>query len=85
MPETKIVSTGYGVGGHDTTKPNNNIIEQVTKVVSDAELDVEKVGFDADQVIKTAISAFKSWATLTPAQKDRILKGLLADFIVRRR
>ena len=38
MPETRIVSTTYGVGGYDPTKPNNNIIEQITAVISDAQL-----------------------------------------------
>ena len=38
MPETRVVSTVYGLGGYDPTKPNNNIIEQITAVISDAQL-----------------------------------------------
>ena len=38
MPETRIVETVYGVGGYDPTKPNNNIIGQVTAEISDEQL-----------------------------------------------
>ena len=38
MPETRVIQTIYGLGGYDSSKPNNNIVEQVTKVISDAEL-----------------------------------------------
>ena len=35
MSEIRIVETVYGVGGYDPTKPNNNIIGQVTAEISD--------------------------------------------------
>ena len=38
MPETRIIETVYGVGGYDSTKPNNNIIEQKTAEISDEQL-----------------------------------------------
>ena len=38
MPETRVVSTVYGLGGYDPTKPNNNIVEEVTAEISDGEL-----------------------------------------------
>ncbi len=41
MAETRVIETTYGIGGLDPTKPNNNIVEEVTAIISDAELAVE--------------------------------------------
>ena len=38
MPETRIVETVYGLGGLDPTKPDNNVIDTKTRIVSDEEL-----------------------------------------------
>ena len=54
MPETRIISTTYGLRGYDPTKPNNNIIEQVITEISDEQLAdeaEEKALAKADQLI----------------------------------
>ena len=38
MTETRTVSTVYGLGGYDPTKPNDNIIEEITAEISDEQL-----------------------------------------------
>lgn len=38
MPETRVVEAVYGPGGYDPGLPNNNIIEEVTRVISDEQL-----------------------------------------------
>ena len=38
MSEERIVSTTYGLGGYDPSKPNNNITEQITEIISDEQL-----------------------------------------------
>jgi len=44
MPETRIIQTIYGAGGYDPTKPNNNIIEEVTAEISNEQLADEAEG-----------------------------------------
>ena len=44
MPEKRVVRTVYGVGGYDLTKPNNNIIEEITAEISDEQLADEAEG-----------------------------------------
>ena len=77
MPETRVVSTTYD--------RNGNVIEQVTRVVSDAELAVEALEQEVKQDNDQALRAYQSWGSLTVAQKDRALKMLLGDFISRNR
>ena len=38
MSETRIAEIVYGLGGFDPTKPNNNVIDTKTRIVSDEEL-----------------------------------------------
>ena len=79
MPETRIISTTYGLGGYDPTKPNNNIIEEVTRIVSDAELAdeaEEKALAKADVLIDAAFTG-KQAAFLKRLCKRLILKGSL--------
>ncbi len=38
MPELRVVKTKYGIGGYDPTKPNNNVIEEITAKISDKQL-----------------------------------------------
>ena len=85
MPENRKVATAYGVGGYDPTKPNNNIIEEVTKVISDEELAIEAVEQETAAANDQALVAYKNYNKLSPAAKDIILKGLLGDFISRNR
>ena len=77
MPETRIVSTTYGIGGYDPTLPNNNIIEQVTAEISDEQLYQEQLAEEFNNVHTQAILALKNWGSLTLAQKDTILKNLV--------
>jgi len=85
MPEIRIVSTTYGLGGYDPTKPNNNLVAQETREVSDAELAVEAAEAETAQANDQALVAYQGWGSLTLAQKDRVLKALLGDFIARHR
>lgn len=71
MPETRIVSTTYGVGGFDPTKPNNNIVEERTKVISDAELAEEaeiRTLAKADQLYDAVIAEINAATNLTQAK-----------------
>ena len=75
MPETRIIQTIYGVGGYDPTKPNNNIIEQVTAEIFDEQLAdeaEEKALAKADQLID---------AITNLAQAKIFLKRLCARLI----
>ena len=38
MPEKRVVRIVYGLGGYDPTKPNNNIIEEITTEISNEQL-----------------------------------------------
>ena len=77
MPETRIVSTTYGIGGYDPTLTNNNIIEHVTAEISDEQLYQEQLAEEFNNVHTQAILALKNWGSLTLAQKDTILKNLV--------
>lgn len=77
MPETRVVETVYGLGGYEPTKPNNNIVEQKTAEVSDEQLYQEYLPKEFNEVHEKAILALKNWASLTAAQKDTLLKGLV--------
>ena len=72
MPETRIVEVVYGVGGYDPTKPNNNIVEEVTKVFSDAELADEAEAKEIILVIEKLPNA-----GINKAWKRLIEKGIL--------
>ncbi|KKM03638.1 hypothetical protein LCGC14_1772470, partial [marine sediment metagenome] len=45
MSETRVVKIKYGIGGYDTTKPNNNVVEEITEEISD-----EQLADEAEQV-----------------------------------
>ena len=77
MPETRVVEVVYGLGGYDPTKPNNNIIEEITKEIPDEELYQEQLAAEFNDVHDKAILAYKNWGSLTLAQKDTILKNLV--------
>jgi len=85
MAELRVVAITYGLGGYDPTKPNNNIVGQETRLVADAELSVEAAEAETAQANDQALVAYQGWANLTLAQKDRVLKTLLGDFISRHR
>ena len=83
MPEKRVIETIYGVGGYDPTKPNNNIIEQVTAVISDAQLAIEAAEAETKAANDQAMVAYKNFASLSLAQRNTVLKALLGDFISR--
>ena len=51
--------------------------------VSDAELRLEEIDKEVNEANDNALVAYNSYANLTAAQKDKILKGLLGDYIRR--
>ena len=52
MPEARVISRTYGLGGFDPTKPNNNLIEQVTAEISDERLADEAEAREVQLVIE---------------------------------
>lgn len=76
MPEV-VVETVYDSEG--------NIIEQITKDVPQEELEINQVEVEVDEANDQALAAYQSWDNLTMAQKDRVLKALLGDYISRNR
>ena len=80
MPET-IVSTTYGLGGYDPSKPNNNIIEQITAEISDEQLLFEALSQNGNDYHIKGIQAYNNWASLTVAQKDVVLKEMLGSML----
>lgn len=85
MPETRVVETVYGVGGYDPSKPNNNIIEEVTAEISDEQLAVEAVEQETNQANDQALASHQNYDSLTKSEKDDVLKMLLGDYIIRNR
>lgn len=80
MPETRVVSVTYGEGGFDPTKPKNNIIEQVTAVISDDELAQEaesKALTKADALIGAITNLTDAKIFLKRLVARLIRKGLL--------
>ena len=80
MPETRVIQTVYGVGGYDPTKPNNNIIEQVTAEISDEQLAEEaeqKALAKADELIDAITNLAGAKIFLKRLCARLIKKGLL--------
>ena len=61
------------------------VVARVPYEVSDGELAVEAVEAETAQANDQALTVYQGWAGLTLAQKDRVLKILLRDFISRHR
>ena len=76
MPETRVVETVYGKGGLDSTKPSNNIIQEVTAIISDAEL-AEEAETRALAKVNTIIDTIGSMADAKAFLK-RLCKRLIA-------
>ncbi len=80
MPEERIVSIVYGFGGYDPAKPNNNVVEQITRVIPDDELASEieeKALAKADQLIDNISNLADAKAFLKRLCARLIKKGLL--------
>lgn len=80
MPETRVIKKVYGIGGYDTTKPNNNIIEQITTEITDEELaeEVETLALEkANKLIDQIDSLAKAKVFLKRLCARLIRKGLL--------
>ena len=60
-------------------------VSRIPYEVSDEELAVEVVEAETKEANDSALIAYQNYGNLTIAQKDRILKGLLGDFISRHR
>lgn len=76
MPETRYIEEYDNQG---------NIINRIPYEVSDAELAIEAVEAETSEANDNALIAYQNFGNLTLAQKNRILKGLLGDFISRNR
>jgi len=80
MRETRITSTTYGLGGSNPTKPNNNIVEQVTTIISDAQLAEEaeeRALAKASQLIDAITNLAEAKLFLKRLCQRLINKGLL--------
>ena len=68
MPETRYV---------DVYDSQGNLIAQEPYEVSDEQLHDEQLTAQSNDRLHQALLALEHWATLTPAQKDLILKNLV--------
>ena len=60
-------------------------VNQVPYEVPDGELVIEAIEAETAEANDNALIAYQNFDDLTLAQKNRILKGLLGDFISRHR
>lgn len=70
---TKVYKDGVFVGEEDCRE------------VSDEELQIEQVEAECKEANDQALNAYLNYDSLTKAQKEKVLKGLLGDFISRNR
>ena len=80
MPETRVISTVYGLGGYDPYKPNSNIVEEVTAEISDEQLVEEsevKILAKIDDLIDQIGNLNQAKAFLKRLCARLIKKGLL--------
>ena len=77
MPETRVVETTYGIGGYDPTLPNNNIVEEITAEISDAQLYQEELAAKMNERHEKHLTALKHWELVTDAEKDVIQQELV--------
>jgi hypothetical protein len=85
MPETRYIdSYSWPAGTPAADKiPANATITQTPYEVSDAELALEAITAETTIENDKAKVAWDNWAGLSLAQKDRVLKGLLGEYIGR--
>lgn len=76
MPETRCVKV------YEDGIPTG---EENCRVVSDQELAIEAIERETAEINDQALVAYQHWGSLTIAQKDRVLKALLGEFISRHR
>ncbi len=76
MAETRVVKRIFKDG---------ELIEEITTEISDEQLAVEQMEAEVQKANDNALNAYQNFDSLTPAQKNKILKGLLGDFIHRNR
>ena len=60
-------------------------VNRIPFEISDSEVEVSQVETETKKANDNALLAYRNYDNLTLAQKDRILKGLLGDFIHRNR
>ena len=73
-PETRVYETTYG--------PDGIVVEQKTRVVSDAQLLLESLAKEANEGHTQVLQAINNWGALTLAQKDSLLKFLAKFYVV---
>ena len=76
MPKTRVIERTFAGGV---------VVEEKTRLISDAELAVEAAEAETAQANDQDLVAWQGWASLTLTQKDNVLKALLGDFISRHR
>lgn len=72
MPETRYIKEFDNQG---------NLINQIPYEVSDEQLLIEQLGAESNSYHTLAVQAYNGWASLTAAQKDKILKFLLGYYL----
>jgi len=81
MPEIRTIQVVYGEGGYDSTKPNNNVIEEINTELSDEQLagEVEEKAFSKfDQLIDSISNLNQAKMFLKRLCARLIKKGLLS-------
>lgn len=80
MPETRVVSRIYGLGGYDPSKPNSNVIEEVAAIIPDEQLADEAEGralAKAGQLVDAITNLAEAKVFLKRLVDRLIKKGLL--------
>ncbi len=77
MSEQRVVETVYNLGGYDSSKPNNNIIEQVTAGISDEQLFLEQIELGSNDGIHAIKDAYDNWDSMTGNEQKAIVFPLI--------
>lgn len=77
MSETRVVKIKYGIGGYDTTKPNNNVVEEITEEISDEQLadEAEQVAMEKADGLIDAIGNLAQARTFLKRLVRRLIKN----------
>ena len=69
------------IGKNQTWDSQGNLISEEEYLISDDKLLVQELDKQSNDIHPLAIQAYKNWDSLTPPQKDKILKHLLGYYI----
>jgi len=62
---------------------NGSLVNKIPYEVSDGELAIEAVEAETREANDQALVAYQNFGSLSLTQKNRVLKALLGDFIIR--